>query len=166
MRRLHREAGRTERFGSARVSVRSAFDDVAIAEAALEAQAPLVASLRRYASAASQLSVTLLITTASGLVWLIGVTDALPPAVAGGIATVGFGLRLALCSMDRRARALDLIVAGGGAVPIPAVQRERSRLLDPAYRGMLATAYETLDRPPGPDGLVAHRACVLVVPYV
>jgi hypothetical protein len=52
--------------------VRSSFDDVASAEAALEAQAPLVESLRRYATAASQLTVMLLINTASALFWFIG----------------------------------------------------------------------------------------------
>ena len=166
MMRIHGQAGSTGHSPWAGMPVRCAFDDVAIAEAALEPQAPLVAGLRRYASAASQLTVTLLITLATGPLWLIGVAGAFPLAVAGVIATVGFGLRLALCSMDRRARALDLIAAGGAGIPIPVVQRELSRLLDPAHRSTLATAYDTLDRPPGPDGRVAHRACVMVVPYV
>ena len=132
MRRPRRHGGcSTERVAPAGMPIRSSFDDAAIAEAALEAQAPLVESLRRYAIAASQLAVTSLIATASGLVWLTGAADALPFAIAGGIATVGFGLRLALDAMDRRARALDLIVAGGAAVPIPVVERELSRLLDP-----------------------------------
>jgi predicted nucleic acid-binding protein len=166
MRRMRRHAGSTGRFAPTRMPVHSSFDDIAIAEAALETQAPRVNSLRRYASAASQLTVTLLIMLTCGLLWLIGAAGALPLALAAALATVGFAMRVALCSTDRRARALDLIVTGGAAIHIPVVQRELSRLLDPAHRSILATAYETLDRPPRPNGRVAHRACVMVVPYV
>jgi hypothetical protein len=75
---------------------------------------------------------------ASGRVW------GLPLLVAAVIVQVGLGVGLALLAGLQRERARDLIIAGRGGLPLPALERELRRLQRPRLRAGLADALEDL----------------------
>jgi hypothetical protein len=78
--------------------------------------------------------------TASGRGW------GLPLLVAAAIVQLGLGIGLALLTQLQRERARDLIIAGRGGLPLPALEQERRRLQRPRRRAGLADALEELVR--------------------
>ena len=77
---------------------------------------------------------------ASGRGW------SLPLLVAAAIVQLGLGVGLALLTQLQRERARELIIAGRGGLPLPALERELRRLQRPRRRAGLADALEDLVR--------------------
>jgi hypothetical protein len=70
----------------------------------------------------------------------------LPLLVAAVIVQLGLGVGLVLLAQLQRDRARELIIAGRGGLPLPALERERRRLQRPRGREGLAHALENLVR--------------------
>jgi hypothetical protein len=86
---------------------------------------------------------------------LDGLSVGLSLTVAAALAQTILAARVALLLESRREHVLDLIIEGRGDLPIAAVERQRRRLLDPARRRGLASAFEEIRdealRPPARD---------------
>lgn len=78
--------------------------------------------------------------TASGQGW------GLPLLAAAGVVQVGVGVGLFLLAQLQRERVRELIIAGRGGLPLPALERERRLLQRPRRRAALADALEDLVR--------------------
>jgi len=101
-----------------------------------------------------------------------GATEALAAILACAVAEVALAVSLATLTSDRRACAIDLLIAGRGGLPVPVVQRERARLLAPAHRHERARslreladeAQRNLPRPLSGSPLYTRRVLVAVAP--
>lgn len=142
------------------------FREEALAQAVLGDREPFVGALARYATALAQLSVAVGLVVAAAVAHLLGGAGAVPVAAGAGVAALGFGLRTIVRATDVHDGLLQLVVAGRGGAPVPAVQRGVRRLLEPAHVGSLARAYEEIGSPPDAGGLVAHHAYLIAVPSV
>jgi hypothetical protein len=100
----------------------------------------VASAARRQAAATGVLLAACAGASVGGARWAGTVAGAAGLAV-GVLLTVAAGAGWAA-----RQRALDLIVAGGEAVPIPAVARQRRRLLAPRTQRRLAAGYALLAR--------------------
>jgi hypothetical protein len=91
-----------------------------------------------------------LVTAAAVLLGAIGAATGrgwgLPLLVAAAIVELGLVLGLALLAGLQRERARELIIAGRGGLPLPALERERRRLQRPGRGAGLADALEDLVR--------------------
>jgi hypothetical protein len=91
-----------------------------------------------------------LATTAPVLLGTIGAASGrawgLPLLVAAGIVQVGLAVGLGLLAHLQRERARELIIAGHGGLPLPALAREVRRLQRPRHVAGLADALEDLVR--------------------
>lgn len=79
-----------------------------------------------------------LIALAGGAVWARGI------ALSAGLVLLALGAVVALLRQRRRDQALALIAAGREDLPVEAVERERSRLLDRRTRSRLAASFDDL----------------------
>jgi hypothetical protein len=89
-----------------------------------------------------------LVTAAAVLVGTIGLARSaswgLPLLVAAAIVQLVLGAAIGLLALLQQERARDLIIAGRGELPLPALERERRRLQRPRRRAGLAHALEDL----------------------
>lgn len=92
----------------------------------------------------------MLATTAAVVLGAVGAASGrgwgLPLLVAAVIVQLGLGVGLVLLAQLQRDRARELIIAGRGGLPLPALERERRRLQRPRGREGLAHALENLVR--------------------
>jgi hypothetical protein len=91
-----------------------------------------------------------LVTAAAVLLGAIGAASergwGLPLLVAATIVQLGLGIGLVLLAQLQRERTMELIIAGRGGLPLPALEREWRRLQRSRRRAGLADALEDLVR--------------------
>jgi hypothetical protein len=91
-----------------------------------------------------------LVTAAALLLGAIGTASeqgwGLPLLAAAAVVQLGVAAALLLLAQMQRERARELIIAGRGGLPLPALERERRRLESPRRRAGLADALEELVR--------------------
>jgi hypothetical protein len=81
----------------------------------------------------------------AGLVLWLGTPEVGMPLVTGVLlAELGLGVWWLLLVQERRGACLDLIAAGGEALPLAALARERERLASPRHQAELARSIERL----------------------
>jgi hypothetical protein len=87
-----------------------------------------------------------LVTATAVLLGAIGAASGrswgLPLLVAAAIVQLGLAVAFALLAQLQRERARELIIAGRGGLPLPALAREQRRLQRPRLRASLADALE------------------------
>jgi hypothetical protein len=108
------------------------------AEALLGGGHPLVRAMSRSAVARERAVVVAGLTCVAAAGVLRGVPGALALLVAAAVVQVLIAAQLALLVDRRRDCARDVIIEGRGELPIDAVERERTRLEDPAWQEELA----------------------------
>jgi hypothetical protein len=77
---------------------------------------------------------------------VLGLESAIWLAAATVVTVAALGAGAAILLYRRREAALALILGGRAQLPLPAVAEERERLLDPAYRRMLARSLALIRR--------------------
>jgi hypothetical protein len=95
---------------------------------------PLVRVLNAMTVRVEQSVVVLAVMSAGGIALAAGVSQALGLIVGTAVVQSALTGSLALLVSDRRAHVRDLIIDGRDSLPLAVVQRERRRLLAPAYR--------------------------------
>jgi hypothetical protein len=99
---------------------------------------PLVRTLDRLSLLVKQTLVVSVLLSASVVALLEGDRSALPLVIAAATVHVGLVVDAAFVALRKRELAVDLIMEGRGQLPIPAIERERRRLLEPRRRHELA----------------------------
>lgn len=121
------------------LSGRLSAQDVLGADHPLARALDLVGVLRR------QIAVTTLAVAASAVGLLVGIDWALPALIVGLVVELALVLGLAIAVSDARERARDLVIQGV-EVDVPAVARQRRRLLSERQHYVLARSLEDLVR--------------------
>jgi hypothetical protein len=120
------------------------FAQASRARAVLGIEHPLVHVLEREVVIRNDLVVVAALAVPIAAVGAFSVAVALSLLGAVAVTAVGLGCAAAVLRARRREQALTLILEGHEGLPVAAVAAERRRLIDPAYRGMLARCLERI----------------------
>jgi hypothetical protein len=115
---------------------------------------PLARIQARIATRRRQTVVVLAVLAVAGATLATGHSEALAVVVACVAAEIALAASLLMLASDRHVRALELIAAGHGELPVAAVRRDRRRLLTASHRAALARSLDELA-----DEAPARLAC-------
>jgi hypothetical protein len=105
---------------------------------------PLVRTLGQLEVLRTQTVVLSALLASSVVALLDGVAGAVTFVVAAAFVLLVLACRAAILTDRMHERALDVVIGGGGDVPIEAVRRQRARLLEPRHRRRLAASLDEM----------------------
>jgi hypothetical protein len=126
------------------LSTGRAASDLSIAETSLGGAHPLVAALRRLATAREQLISVSAVQAGALVLWTGGWALGAPVAIAAAACQLALGCRIAALRGTRHGECLQLVIEGGSRLPLRCIDRVCRRLLDRRRRDQLARSVDEL----------------------
>ena len=143
-------------------------DEVDLAATLLGEHHPLVRALDRLGAVTEQSLAVAILAAAAAVAVMIGAAGAVPLLMAALVIEAVLVAACRILAATSRDRAIDVIIAGGGEIPLSAVQDEGRRLTEPRHVRYLADWLDAVRRQPAGAGparpLFSVRAVAAVAP--